>query len=105
MMMLCPLTQGAFSCTPESVAMYDLLIDPFQLVFAVDCEVEGDTLHCGALYASPSIPFEFIRLAGTDASIDVQLPDELRNQSETTTALGVKLPLYHHEPVQRSIST
>ena len=82
---------------------YDLLIDPFNTVFAVDCELQGDSLHCAALYVSPQVPFEFIRLAGNGAMIDVQLPESARNQGESLTALRVQLPLHHDEPLQRTV--
>jgi hypothetical protein len=32
-----------------TVTQHDLLVNPFKTIFAVNCRVEGTTLHCGAL--------------------------------------------------------
>jgi hypothetical protein len=80
---------------------HDLLIDPLRTVFAVNCKVEGATLHCGALYVEPRVPFQVIRLSDNAASIDVSLPDELVNQPTVTTGWSVQLPIkVIHEQVR-----
>lgn len=75
------------------MSQHDLLIDPFRTVYAVNCKVEGTTLHCGALYVEPQNPFQLIRLADNAAKIDVSLPDELLNQPTPTTGWAVQLPI------------
>ena len=72
---------------------HDILIDPINTVFAVNCVVEGSTLHCGALYLEPLVQSQFIRLAYGDASLEVEIPPELVNQSTPYRAWQVALPL------------
>lgn len=75
---------------------HDLLIDPANTVFAVNCRVEGSTLHCGALYLEPAIPFKLTRLAYNDVKFDVELPDELLNQPQPTRSWEIPLKIRHH---------
>ena len=82
---------------------YDLLVDPFNTVFAIDCEIRNNTLHCGALYVSPQVPFDFIRLAGSGASIDVVLPAQLRDQAQTLTLVEAQLPLHDAAQLQHPV--
>jgi hypothetical protein len=63
-----------------TVTQHDLLVNPFKTIFAVNCRVEGTTLHCGALYVDPRNPFHIIRLADNSATLDVSLPEELIDQ-------------------------
>lgn len=63
------------------------------MVFAVNCQVQGDSLHCGALYLEPLVPFKSIRLAYETASVMVELPDELVNQAEPFRSWAIELPL------------
>lgn len=63
------------------------------MVYAVNCQVQGVTLHCGALYLEPLIPFKSIRLAYEAASVMIELPDELVNQPEPFRSWSVNLPL------------
>ena len=72
---------------------FDLLLDPINTVFAVNCRVEGSTLHCGALYLEPQIQSQFIRLSYSDASLMVELPLELLHQPDATRAWDVDLPI------------
>lgn len=83
---------------------HELLIDPFRTVYAVDCRVEGATLHCGALYVEPQNPFQDIRLSDNRASVDVRLPQDLVDQPTLRKGWDVSLPIIkHHEQVQRSV--
>jgi len=75
------------------MAQYDLLVDEDCLVFAVNCQEEGSTLHCGALYLEPLIPNQLIRLAYGDARFEVELPAELINQPDPYRAWQVALPI------------
>lgn len=72
---------------------HDLLIDPINTVFAVNCVVEGSTLHCGALYLEPLVQSQFIRLAYDDANVEVEIPTELVNQTTPYRAWQVTLPI------------
>lgn len=72
---------------------HDLLMDAAHMVFAVNCQVQGDSLHCGALYLEPLVPFKSIRLAYETASVMVELPDELVNQAEPFRSWAIELPL------------
>lgn len=74
---------------------YDLLTDAFHTVFAVNCQIEGATLHCGALYLEPLILDKDIRLAYGDASLQVELPVELLKQSLPQKAWQVPLRLHN----------
>jgi hypothetical protein len=80
---------------------HDLLIDPINTVFAVNCVVEGSTLHCGALYLEPLVQSQFIRLAYDGASLEVEIPTELVNQTTPHRAWQVALPI-RNEQVQRT---
>lgn len=72
---------------------HDLLIDAINTVFAVNCVVEGSTLHCGALYLEPLVQSQFIRLASSDASVEIEIPTELVDQPTPYRAWQVTLPL------------
>ncbi len=72
---------------------HDILIDPINTVFAVNCSVEGSTLHCGALYLEPLVQSQFIRLAYADATVEIELPPELVNQPTPFRAWQVALPI------------
>jgi hypothetical protein len=77
------------------MTQHDILIDPAHTVYAVNCKVEGSTLHCGALYVEPLNPFQIIRLSHNGANLDVQLPDEALNQPVPTRAWSIALPITH----------
>jgi hypothetical protein len=72
---------------------HDLLLDAINTVFAVNCVVEGSTLHCGALYLEPLVQSQFIRLAYGDASVEIEIPTELVNQPTPYRAWQVTLPI------------
>jgi hypothetical protein len=72
---------------------HDILVDPANTVYAINCKVEDSTLHCGALYVEPLNPFRSIRLAHLGVSLDVQLPDEVINQLAPTRAWSIALPI------------
>jgi hypothetical protein len=73
----------------------DLLIDPINTVFAVNCKVEGDALHCGALYLDPLVQRHYIRLSDKSASVVVEIPIEMVNQPAPFRAWDVTLPLHN----------
>jgi hypothetical protein len=72
---------------------HDLLIDPINTVFAVNCKEEGATLHCGAIYLEPLVHSSTITLAYNEAKIEVELPIELVNQSTPYRAWSIELPI------------
>jgi hypothetical protein len=75
------------------MTQHDILVDPAHTVFAINCKIEGSTLHCGALYVEPLNPFQLIRLTHLGVSLDVQLPDEAINQTAPTRAWSIALPI------------
>jgi hypothetical protein len=72
---------------------HDLLLDPINTVFAINCKEEGATLHCGALYLEPLVQSSSITLAYKDAKLQVELPPELVNQTTPFRAWSVELPI------------
>lgn len=75
------------------MSQHDLLLGVANTVYAVDCHVDKDTLHCGGLYIEPGLEHSVIRLSDNTASIDVTLPDELLHQEEPIRLWGTHLEL------------
>lgn len=69
----------------------DLLTDANKKIYAVNCTIERDYIHVGALYAEPGITDFAIRLSDSDASVLVELPVDLVHQSASTRAWNVTL--------------
>lgn len=69
----------------------DLLTDSEKKIYAVNCTIERDYIHVGALYTEPGIPDFVIRLSDSDASVAVELPVELVQQTTSTRAWNVTL--------------
>ena len=80
------------------VSHHDILIDEDCLVYAVNCQEEGSTLQCGALYLEPLIPTQFIRLAYGGVRIQVEIPPELVNVPTPHRAWDVALPICPQSP-------
>lgn len=74
---------------------HEVLSDEACSVYAVNCQVEGSALHCGALYLEPLIPHQFIRLADNRGSVEVELPVDLLNRPEAYRAWTVTLHVRH----------
>lgn len=72
---------------------YDLLRNPVNFAWAVNCVVEEDTVTIGALYLEPQIPNSPLRLAHNDEYVDVLIPDEYLNKGENMRAWNVDLPI------------
>jgi hypothetical protein len=86
------------------MSKHELLIDPFKTIYAVNCKVEGTTLHCGAIYVEPRNPFQVIRLSDNSASLDLTLPEELIDQPTLRKGWDITLPIKQtHEQIQRSV--
>lgn len=79
---------------------HELLTDAFNSIYAVNCRVEGTTLHCGALYVEPRNPFQVIRLSDNHASLDVELPPELVDQPDGIRAWNLELNIKTHEQIR-----
>ena len=62
---------------------YDLLKNPINLAYAVNCSVDGEELHVGAFFLEDRIPNSPIRLESGEDSVRIHLPDELLNQSDS----------------------
>jgi hypothetical protein len=69
----------------------DLLIDSNKRIYAINCTIERDYVHVGALYAEPGITDFAIRLSDSDASVVVELPVDLVHQSTSTRAWNITL--------------
>jgi len=76
---------------------YDLLRNPINSCWAVNCLVEEDTVRIGAFYLEPQIPTPNIRLTDGSDKIDVLIPEEFLRQSESLRAWNVELPIQKHE--------
>lgn len=82
----------------------DLLTNPFHTVYAVNCRVDGDTLHIGGLYLSPRQQHAVIRLSDNTAKLDVRLPPELLDKPDAHKAWDVELGIVeNYGQVQRSV--
>lgn len=75
----------------------DVLRSPLNNAFAINSEIEGDTLRCGALYLVPQIPDQLIRLAHPSGSVDVELPAELIRRPEPYRAWDINLHIRHEQ--------
>lgn len=85
---------------------HDLLVEPEQsIVYAVNCRVEGSTLHCGALYIEPLVQSQSIRLAYGSASMEVELPSELVDQPTAYCGWQIALPVRHEQVRQPAVLT
>lgn len=72
---------------------YDLLRNPVNFCWAVNCLVEEDSVRIGALYLEPNIPDTNIRLTHMDQSVDVVIPDEYVRRSDSLRAWNIELPI------------
>lgn len=75
------------------MAQIDLLRNPINLVYAVNCQIEDTTLRCGALFLEPMIPTSNIRLQSEETQIEIELPEELLNRQESTRAWNIELDI------------
>lgn len=71
----------------------DVLRSPLNNAFAVNCEIEDNTITCGALYLAPRIQTPLMRLAYETVSVDVELPSELLNRPDALRAWSVTFPI------------
>lgn len=81
---------------------YDLLTDEGQAVFGINAFVAEDSVKFGAFYLPPGVVSTVMRLAYKDVRLDVELPDELLNQTAAFVGWDVELPLHSYEQVRQS---
>ena len=78
---------------------YDLLRNPINSCWAVNCFVEEDTVRIGAFFLEPNCPTPNIRLTHDDETITVTLPEEYLRRHESLRAWNIELPVLK-EPVR-----
>ena len=83
---------------------FDLLLNPIRLVWAVNCQVEEDSIRIGALYLEPQIPDQIIRLSSGSDIFDIVLPEELLRSEQSFRAWNIELPLHTHDEQVRQPS-
>ena len=74
---------------------YDLLRSANNTCWAINCQVEEDSVRIGAIYLEPQIPSPNIRLESGSDKIDVLIPEEYLGRSESLRAWNVELPAPH----------
>lgn len=74
---------------------YELLLDPICTIFAIDCTLNADSLHVGAMYIEPLIQSSIVHLTSGDATLAVSLPEDLLHRPTPTRAWDVELPLHY----------
>ena len=77
---------------------YDLLRNPINSMWAINCFIEEDTVRIGALFLEPNCPTPNIRLTHDDESIMVTLPEEYLRRTEALRAWNVELPFVNESP-------
>ena len=82
---------------------FDLLLDDQHKVFAVNCTLKDESLLCGALYLEPRIAGRHIRLSHNTASLEIELPHELLDQSSAYRAWDVELPVTNEQVRQPAV--
>ena len=71
---------------------YDLLSNPINTCWAINCVVGEDSVRIGAFYLEPNIPTPNIRLTHNDEHITVALPEEYLKRREALRAWNIELP-------------
>ena len=83
---------------------HDLLLNPIRIAWAVNCEIEEDSIRIGALYLEPRIPSQIIRLTSGSDIFDVVLPEELLHSAQSLRAWNIELPLHTYDEQVRQPS-
>jgi len=73
----------------------DLLLGVANTVYAINCHIENNRLHCGAVYFEPDQQHKTIRLANNDASIRVLLPDEVLQKPDSIRMWSTTFEITH----------
>lgn len=78
------------------MSRYDLLLDPINTIFAVNCELTENSLRVGAIYCEPLLTSSIVTLSDGTDRINIVLPLELLNKTKPLSAWQVEFHL--HEP-------
>ena len=76
------------------MSYYDLLLDPINTIFAVNCQLMPQSLRVGAIYIEPLLTSTVVTLSDGDVTITVDLPPELLNQMRPKFAWQTELHLH-----------
>jgi len=76
---------------------HDLLANPIGLAYAVNCELNEESIRIGALFIEANISDSTMRLTHEDVTVDVELPKELLNSPAPLRAWDIELPLTHEQ--------
>ena len=77
--------------------MYDLLLDPINTIFCVNCQLMESSLRVGAIYLEPLLTSTIVSLSDGSDTIVIDLPPELLNRTKPQFAWQVEFHL-HVEP-------
>ena len=77
--------------------MYDLLLDPINTIFCVNCQLMPTSLRVGAIYLEPLLTSTIVTLSDGTDKIVIDLPPELLNQMKPRQAWQMEFHL-HVEP-------
>lgn len=77
--------------------MYDLLLDPINTIFCVNCQLMEASLRVGAIYLEPLLTSTIVTLSDGTDKIVIDLPPELLNQTKPRFAWQMEFHL-HVEP-------
>ena len=76
---------------------FDLMLNPGRFAWAVNVNVEDDSVRIGALYLEPNVPDSNIRLESGNEAVDVVLPEEFLRQGKAQRAWNVELPRFSQD--------
>ena len=77
---------------------FDLLRNPINSCWAVNCLVEESTVRIGAFFMEPNIPTPSIRLTHNDEHVTVTIPEEFLRRSSALRAWNIELPIVNEVP-------
>lgn len=66
---------------------YELLKSEFDRVVAVNCKVDGDSLHVGFMFIDIKTPSEVTLISSKGETVRVKLPDEFSMQNHAKISL------------------
>ena len=72
---------------------YDLLTNPINCGWAINCEVTPEDVTIGGFYLEPDMPGTELPLESGSVKLTLLLPEELVRQPEPFRAWNIKLPI------------
>lgn len=75
------------------MTVYDLMQDPVNTIFAVDCQINNDHLEVAALWVDPLIQASRLRLRNGDLQVTIELPPEALNQPHPQVWWKARIPI------------